>query len=121
MQKLWVNSWFKKNVTQQALNFWHFMAAHTHRPPGHVPTSQEVSIQSVPAHPARWLTDKTVSICERKDYIRTSDSHPDADSKVEKKVGWYDDDVREAEGLTQVVEVGGGVGHPRSLQQYILT
>lgn len=45
------------------------------------------------------------------------DPHPDAHSKVEKKVGCYDNNVREAEGLRQVVEVGGGVRHPECLQQ----
>ncbi len=33
----------------------------THRPPGHVPSSQEISAQSIPTHPAWWLTEKTVT------------------------------------------------------------
>lgn len=48
-------------------------------------------------------------------------SHPDADSEVEKKVGYYDNNVREAEGLRPVVEADGGVEHPRYLQQCIHT
>ena len=50
-------------------------------------------------------------------HMCTFNSHPDADSEVEKKVRCYDNNVREAEGLRPVVEADGGVRHPRYLQQ----
>lgn len=100
----------------------------THRPPGHVPSSQEISAQSVPAHLAWWLIEKTVThehihtyTYTGKAHTYTSDSHPDADSEVEKKVDCYDNNVREAEGLRQVVEVDGGVRHHQCSQQCTCT
>lgn len=47
----------------------------------------------------------------RKTHTSTSDSYPDADSEVEKKISCYHNNVREAEGLWQGVEVDGGIRH----------
>lgn len=45
-------------------------------------------------------------------HIYFSNTHPDANSEVEEKVSGYDDNVRDAEGLRQSVEVDSGVRHP---------
>lgn len=51
------------------------------------------------------------------DSLELFDSYPDSHSDVEEKVGCDYDNVREAEGLCDGVEVDGGVRHPRCSQE----
>lgn len=98
---------------------------YTHSPATRPCPDQPRSIHSECSCSPCTMTDRQKwsisSIRGWKEVIHACDAHPDANSQVEKKVGGDDDDIGEAEGLTEVVEVGGGVGHSQSLRQYTRT